>query len=184
MTFLRNGIDGKTIGAQTYLEFSVHLLELNYFNPIVFCHDKSEFSKKRYAQVIASFLDLLSFLDSCGIILTVNLKEESDVENELFSNIIDSTNSIGIVSYELQEADFTNMNIFGATVPQHCVDDDFSLVKIYLLMRTGSSLTKRSFEQVMKRKLGDSDVQTLRKQLAAATGRIVEKRVDNSYEMR
>lgn len=184
MTFPHNSIDGNSISSKTYLEFTVHLLELDYFNPVVFCHDGYGFSRKKYALVIAGFLDLLSFLDSCGITLVTNMEEANDVENEIYSHIMDVENNTDIVLFELTEADFTNMNISSAVVPENCTEDDFSLVKLYLLLRTGTALNKRSFEVILKRELSDSDIQTIRRQLANVTCRRIEKRRDNSYEMR
>lgn len=173
------------IGAKTYLEFAVHLLEHGYFNPIVFCHDSFWFDKSRYAQVSIGFINLLSFLYSCGVTLDTETSLPNDEEAELYRNIMrDEDLSSGIYCYDLLEMDFTEFNLGQASVPENCDDKNFALVKVYLQMRTGAALNKKAIENITGRKFSDSEMLTLRKQLENITGRNIVKRDDNSYEMR
>ena len=173
------------IGAKTYLEFAVHLLEQSFFNPIVFCHDRYWYDRKRYAQVMIGFINLLSFLYSCGVTIDTDLLQPSDIEAELYKHIMRDTDfSEEIRCYKLLESDFTNFNMYDVCIPENCFEEDFILVKLYLLLRTGVALNKKSIENVVKRQCSVSEILTLRKQLENITVRKIMKRKDNSYEMR
>lgn len=173
------------VGAKTYLEFTVHLLDNGYFNPVVFCHDNFWFDRKRYAQVLIGFINLLSFLYSCGITLDTEITEPADIEAELYRNIMrDGDISEQIQCYELLETDFTGFSLEAYDIPENCEDEDFYLVRLYLQMRTGAALDKKAIEKIAKKKFTDAQMVTLRKQLEDITGRKVLKRKDNSYEMR
>ena len=173
------------IGAKTFLEFAVHLLELEYFNPIVFCHDKEWFEKKRYAQVVIGFINLLSFLYSCRVVIETEVLDASDIDVELYKNIMrDEDLASTIQCYELKEVDFSDFTLHDARIPENCAESDFYLVKLYLQLRSGSALSKKAIENVTGRQFSDSEMLNLRKQLENMTGRSIIKRKDNSYEMR
>ena len=85
---------------------------------------------------------------------------------------------------EFLEIDFTDLNIQNATTPEGCKDEDFALVKIYLLLKTGAALSRRAIEVLLDKRLSDSEMITIRKRIENITGKKVIKRNDNSYEMR
>lgn len=179
-----SGISNK-IGKKTYLEFIVHLLETDYFNPIVFCHDNYRFDRKRYAEVMIGFINLMSFLSSCGIMVETEVEELTDVETYIYRNIMGEKDSTDMIQcYRLLEIDFTNFNMSNAKVLENCKDDDFSLVKIYLQLRAGTAMNKRAIENLSKRRYTDSEMITLRKQIENISGKTLVKRKDNAYEMR
>lgn len=187
MTSRRSSLSGikNALRATTLLEFAVHLLDLGYFNPVVFSHDNLWFDRRRYSQVMIGFLNLLSFLDSCGVLVETDLLEPSEVETEVYRRIMRDEDQVIIIRcYELHEMDFTGLNIENAVIPENCEDIDFALVKIYLLLKTGAALNKKAVEAVFNQKLTDTEMLTVRRQLAAITGRDIVKRNDNSYEMR
>ena len=173
------------IGSKTYLEFAVLILDSGFFNPVVYSHDSGWFDKKRYSQVVIGFINLLSFFYSCGITLDTEAYAPVDEEIELYRNIMrDEDMSESIVCYELLESDFTGLSIQNASVPENCTEADFALVKIYLYLRTGAALSRKSVENILGDRLTDSEMIVLRKQLENITGRKLKKRKDNSYEMR
>ena len=174
-----------SISSKMFLEFTVHILEYGYFNPIVFCHDNYCFDRQKYAHVSIGFLNLLLFLDSAGVLLDARHAEISDAEEILYKNILcEERYAKSIICYELESADFSNLNIANAVTPEGCHDEDFSLVKLYLQMRTGASLNKKAIENVLHQELSDSGLLTVRRNLEAITGHEIVKRDDNSYEMR
>ena len=173
------------IGAKQYLEFAVHILEIGYFNPVVFCHDNFWFDRIRHAQVAIGFINLISFLYSCGVTIETNMMEPSEIEAELYRRIMKDADLTGEVRcYELLEIDFTAFSLQDSKIPENCSDEDFVLVKLYLVLRTGSALNKRAIENITNKKYTDSGMLTLRKQIESITGRKIIKRKDNSYEMR
>lgn len=177
------GVENK-IGDKTFLEFTVHLLELEYFNPIVFSHDSFWFSRSKYAKVMIAFINLLSFLYSCGITIETEIEEPSDIEIEFYRNIMkDSDMTDGIVCYGLVEIDFTNLNLQNAEIPDNCDEMVFNLVKIYLSLKTGAALSRKAIENILHRQIIDVEMRTIRKQIENITGRKIIKRKDNSYEM-
>lgn len=173
-----------SIGSRAYLEFTVHLLDMGCFNPIVFSHDNYWFDRKRYARVIAGFLKLLSFLDSCGIWIETEVHTAGNIEDIIYKHTMTEANHIRVVSYELQEIDFSCFSLEKAQIPSGCAEDDFSLVRLYLALRTGAALNKTAIERMLKRELTDAEMLTLRRQLTTITDRRIVKRKDNSYEMR
>lgn len=178
--------DGKNvIGEKQYLEFAVHILEIGYFNPVVFCHDNFWFDRSRHAQVAIGFINLISFLYSCGVTIETNLMEPSEIEAELYRGIMKDADLSGIVRcYELLEMDFASFSLRDSKIPEKCTKEDFALVKLYLMLRTGSALNKKAIEAITNKKYTDSGMLTLRKQIESITGRKIIKRKDNSYEMR
>lgn len=173
------------IGANTFLEFAVHLLELEYFNPIVFCHDNRWFNKKRYAQIVIGFINLLSFLYSCRVMIETEVLSPSEVDVELYKKIMrDEDMASRIQCYELREVDFSDFTLHDARIPENCDESDFYLVMLYLQFRSGSALSKKTIENVSGRHFTDSEMLILRKRLENITGRSIIKRKDNSYEMR
>ena len=163
----------------------MHLLEDEYFNPIVFCHDSTQFDRSRYIQIVIGFINLLSFLYSCKVTVDTEIEEPGELELFLYKRIMQNEEDAkGIRYYKLQEIDFTGFDIETARVPDNCEDKDFALVKIYLSMRSGTALNKKAMERLTNRKYTDSEMLTLRKQLMIITGREIIKRKDNSYEMR
>lgn len=173
------------IGAKQYLEFAVHILEMGYFNPIVFCHDNFWFDRNRHAQVAIGFINLLSFLYSSGVTIEISIMEPSEIEEELYRGIMKDGDLTGAVRcYELLEMDFTLFSLQDSKIPENCTNEDFTLVKMYLVLRVGSALNKRAIENITKKKYTDSGMLTLRKQIENITGRKIVKRKDNSYEMR
>ena len=173
------------VGAKMYLEFTVHLIEYGYFNPIVFCHDKFWFDRPRYSEIMIGFFNLLSFLYSCGITVETKLLEPNDHEIVLYSQIMrDDDLSSSIKSYVLQGLDLTGLNIQNAKAPETCRDEDFAFVEAYLLLNAGSALTKKSFDHIFGKSLTDTEALSVRKIIQNITGRKIEKRKDNSYEMR
>ncbi len=173
------------ISPKTYLEFAVSLLELGFFNPLVFSHENGWFDSKRYSQVVIGFINLISFLYSCGITLDTETYTPAEVESELYRNIMrDADLSESIISYELLESDFATFDLQSAEIPDKCTEDDFVLVKIYLCLKTGAVLNRKSVEQIANRRFTDAGMLTLRKQLENITGKEISKRSDNSYEMR
>lgn len=173
------------VGAKMYLEFAVHLLELDYFNPVVFCHDSFWLEREQYARTVIGFTNLLSFLYSCGLTLETDLLYPTDEETELYRHIVKDEDSLPLIRcYELLEIDYTGFNIEESTVPNDCEAEDFSLVKVYLLLKTGAAINRRSLENVLERRITDSEAMTIRRQLENMTGRKLIKRKDNSYEMR
>ena len=173
------------IGAKTFLEFAVHLLELEYFNPIVFCHDNRWFNKKRYAQIVIGFINLLSFLYSCRVMIETEVLVPSEIDVELYKKIMrDEDMASRIQCYELREVDFSDFTLQDARIPENCDESDFYLVMLYLQFRSGSALSKKTIENVSGRHFTDSEMLILRKQLENITGRSIIKRKDNSYEMR
>ena len=184
----RNDFSGEgkgAIGAKQYLEFTVHILELGYFNPVVFCHDKGWFDRTRHAQVAIGFVYLLSFFYSCGITIETKMSEPCEIESELYRGIMRDEDLTDVIrTYELMEIDFTSFDLQDSVIPENCTDEDFALVKMYLLLRTGIAMNKRVIEKVTNKKYSDSGMMTLRKQIEGITGRKIIKRKDNSYEMR
>ena len=173
------------VSAKLYLEFAVHLIELGFFESIVFCHDNVWFDSKKYAQVTFGFLNLLMYLDSCGIRVETNVDEAPDTVKALYSGIMrDSDRPDMVVCYELCDIDFTNMNTENAVIPDNCTGEDFSLVKLYLILKTGAALNKKAIENIVGRNFTDSGMLALRKRLEIITGHEIKKRDDNSYEMR
>ena len=187
MTFPHNlfaEYDNK-ISAKLYLEFAVHLLELGFFESSVFCHDNFWFDVKKYTQVTMGFLNLLLYLDSCGMRIETSICDNSEIVKELFGNIMrDSDKSEIVTCYELHDVDLSNLNMDKAVVPQNCIEDDFSLVRLYLTLKTGAALNKKAIENILHEELTDAKMLTLRKQLQDITGHKINKRNDNSYEMR
>ena len=156
------------INAKSFLEFAVHLLESGYFNPIVFCHDRLWFDAKRYPQVMIGFINLLSYLYSCGLTIETTVSEPNDFETMLYRNIMRDKDITDIIrSYELTDVDFLSLDLKNAKVPENCEEDDFTLVKLYLVLRSGAALNRKSIESLIGRNLTD-----------------MFKRNDNSYEMR
>lgn len=178
--------DGKSaIGGKHYLEFAVHILESGYFNPVVFCHDNFWFDRRRHAQVAIGFINLISFLYSCGVTVETKMMEVSEIEEELYRSIMkDGDQTRAIMCHELLEVDFTSFSLRDSKTPENCKDEDFTLLKLYLMLRTGSALNKKAIEAITNKKYTDSGMLTLRKQIENITGRKIIKRKDNSYEMR
>ena len=173
------------VSAKLYLEFTVHLIEFGFFESIVFCHDYMWFDPKKYAHVTSGFLNLLMYLDSCGIRVETDVDEAPAMVKELYRGIMrDSDRADMVVCYELRNIDFTNMNTENAVIPGNCTEEDFSLVKLYLILKTGAALNKKAIENIVGRKFTDSGMLALRKRLQVITGHKIEKRDDNSYEMR
>lgn len=180
-----NGDRKNAIGAKQYLEFAVHILEIGYFNPVVFCHDNFWFDRNRHAQVAIGFINLISFLYSCGVTIETTMMEPSEIEAELYRGIMRDGDIPGTIRcYELLEMDFTSFSLLDSEIPKNCTNEDFALVKLYLVLRSGSALNKRAIENITKKKYTDSGMLTLRKQMENITGRKIAKRKDNSYEMR
>ena len=168
-----------------YLEFAVHLLDLGYFNPVVFSHDKGWFNREQYAQVVIGFTNLLSFLYSCGLTIDTEVQKPDDVEAELYRAIMRDEDLSGLIRcYILHEVDFTDLNMENASVPDSCKDADFALVRTYLLLRAGAALTRKSMESIFQKRLTDSEATTIRKQLRVISNREIRRRKDNSFEMR
>ena len=179
------GGNGGLIGAKAYLEFAVHLIEIGYFNPIVFCHDNFWFDRNRHAQVMIGFINLLTFLYTCGITIDTELIEPCDCEKELYRGIMCDEDLTGIIKcYVLSEIDFTEFSLRNASVPDGCREDDFILCKLYLQLKAGTALNRKAIERIAGRRYTDSEMITLRKQLQRITGKKIIKREDNSYEMR
>jgi hypothetical protein len=180
LTDVKNTIDEKS-----FLEFTVHLLEFGFFNPVVFCHDNFWFDKKKYSQTMIGFINVLSFLYSCGIIIETKIMEPVEIESDLYSKIMLDTDHTEVIKcYELIEVDFSDMNVDAAQIPDNCKEENFILVKLYLIFRTGAALNKKAIENIFNKKLSDSEMLFIRKQLAIITGRKIIKLKDNSYEMR
>lgn len=174
----------KRISEKTYLEMAVHILDLEYFNPLVFSHDGYWFEIKKYAQVSIAFLNLLGYFDSIGVRLETEQAALTEDEETLYSCIVHECGyEKGIVSYELQATDFSEMNIAVAIIPDGCSETDFSWVKIYLILKTGAALNKKAIENILGRTLTDSEMLNFKKNLEKATGRPIIKREDNSYEL-
>lgn len=178
--------DGKSaIGEKQYLEIAVHILEIGYFNPIVFCHDNFWFDRIRHAQFAIGFINIITFLYSCGVTIETNMIEPSDIEAELYRGIMNDDDLTGMIRcYEILEMDFTSFSLQDSEVPANCTKEDFALVKLYLVFRAGSALNKKAIENITNKKYTDSGMLTLRKQMENITGRKIIKRKDNSYEMR
>lgn len=173
----------KRISEKTYLEMAVHILDLEYFNPLVFSHDGYWFEIKKYAQISIAFLNLLVYFDSIGIRVETEQAALTEDEETLYSCIIHERGyEKNIVSYELRAIDFSEMNIATAIIPDGCSETDFSWVKIYLILKTGAALNKKAIENILGRNLTDSEMLTFKKNLEKATGRCIIKREDNSYE--
>ena len=173
------------IGEKTNLEFVVHLLDIGYFNPVVFSHDGFWFDKNRYAKVVIGFMNLLTFLYSCGITIDTEVHVPTDIEAELYKGILREDNHTDIIKcYILTEIDFTSFNLAGAIIPDNCDEEDYSLIKLYLQLRTGAALNKKAIENTLRKKLTDAEMHTIRRQLESITGKEMVKRKDNSYEMR
>lgn len=186
MKYQGSSLKGVINGGKTFLEFAVHLIEYGYFNPVVFSHDGFEFDRTKYAHVMIGFINLLSFLDTCGITLDTEVFAPDENEAVLYKSIMpnDDGPSEIIKHYVLLEIDFTDLNIQNATTPEGCKDEDFALVKIYLLLKTGAALSRRAIEVLLDKRLSDSEMITIRKRIENITGKKVIKRNDNSYEMR
>ena len=173
------------VGGSGFLEFVVHLFEYEYFNPVVFCHDEFWFNHQRYAEIMLGFFNLLSFLFSCGITIEMEPVEPDDIQTTLYQQIMrDSDYSTGIKSYVLRSLDLTCLNVQNAKVPDTCGAEDFAYVVMYLLLKTGSALSRRSVERIFGNRITDTEMITIRKRLSDITGREILKRKDNSYEMR
>ena len=172
------------IGAKSFLEFTVHLLEIGYFNPVVFFFFCLWFDKVRYAQVMLGFINLLSYLYSCGVTIETRVCEPTEMEACLYSNIMrDEDLSDGIRCYELLEMDLLSLNLQSTGVPGNCKEEDFIFVKLYLMLRTGAALNRKAIESLLGKKMTDMEMLMLRKQFMRITGREMIKRKDNSYEM-
>lgn len=173
------------VGDKTFLEFTVHLLEYEYFNPVVFCHDGFWFNHQRYAEIMVGFFNLLSFLYSCGITIETELMEPDDIQTTLYQQIMrDSDYSAEINSYVLRGLDLTSMDVLNAKVPDTCKREDFAFVEAYLLLKAGSAISRQSVERIFGTKLTDAEMLIIRKRLSSITGKEIVKRKDNSYEMR
>ena len=132
-----------------------------------------------------SFVNLLSFLYSCGITLDTDVVEPCDLETVLYGGIMRDGDLTDFVKcYELNEIDFTCFDLQNARVPQACHADDFDFVKIYLRLRTGAALNKRALGNMLGKSLSDAEMLSFRRQLQDASGKDIVKRDDNSYEMR
>ncbi len=178
-----SGIENK-IGAKSFLEFTIHLLEIGYFNPVVFCHDRLWFDKAHHAQVMIGFINLLSYLYSCGVTIETRVCEPTEIEAELYSNIMRDENLSGSIRcYELLEMDLFGLDLQRARVPENCEEEDFAFVKLYLMLRTGAALNRKALENLFGKKFTDMEMLTLRKQFTQITGKEMIKRKDNSYEM-
>ena len=185
MKFRHNSSNSAALGRKDYLEFAVHLLELGYFDPVVFSHDHFWFDRNRYAQVMIGFVNLLSFFYSCGVTVDTEVLEPCELETVIYGEIMRDGDMTDIIKcYELSEIDFTCFDLQNARVPQACRADDFDFVKIYLRLRTGAALNKRALENMLGKSLSDAEMLSFRRQLQDASGKDIVKRDDNSYEMR
>jgi len=174
-----------SITAKEYLEYTVMLFEQDSFFPVVFAHDDFWFSYNRYAQVIIGFTNLLFFLDSCGITVETEIMEPSELQVEIYANVMKDVDHSQIVkSYELRDVDCSALDFENIKIPENCQAEDFSLVKVYLILRTGAALNKAAFERIMNKKLTDSSMLTIRRTITNITGKELVKRKDNSYELR
>lgn len=174
-----------SIKPKEYLEYTVMLFEQEVFFPIAFAHDDFWFSNKRYAQVIIGFTNLIFFLDSCGITIETEIIEPSELQQEIYANVMNGIDySQNVKSYELHSLDCSSLNFENAVIPENCCEEDFSLVKLYLVLRTGAALNKAAFERIMNKKLTDSSTLTIRRTISGITGKKLIKRKDNSYELR
>lgn len=177
--------DIDAVNGKAYLEFAVHLLDQGCFSPMVFSHDNGWFDRKKYAQVVIGFTNLLLFLDSCGITIETEVIDADEIEAELYRQIMRDEDLTGMVkSYELRDADFTDYSMESAVIPEKCTAADFGLVKAYLQLRAGAALNRSAFEKIFDRRFTDSEAMTIRKQLSIISGREIVRRRDNSFEMR
>lgn len=184
MTYRRSNPNNK-ISAENLLEFSVHFLEDKYFNPIVFCHDKTWFDEQRFSQVIISFVNLLRYFDLCGITVETEIIAPTDMQKELYRHImLGSDFSDRIICFKLVRADFSDLNIADVKEPGDYGFCDFLLVKLYLIWKTGAALNKKVVEKVIQKNLRSSEMVDIRKKFESITGNKIIKRKDNSYEMR
>ncbi|MBQ3704573.1 MAG: hypothetical protein II885_17750 [Oscillospiraceae bacterium] len=173
------------INGKAYLEFAVHLLDQGCFSPMVFSHDNGWFDRKKYAQVVIGFTNLLLFLDSCGITIETEVIVADEMEAELYRQIMRDEDLSGIIkSYELTNVDFTDYNMENAVIPEMCTAADFGLVKAYLQLKAGAALNRSAFEKIFDRRFTDSETMSIRKQLSTISCREIVRRHDNSYEMR
>lgn len=173
------------ITAKEYLEYTVMLYEQESFFPIVYAHDDFWFNNERYAQVIIGFTNLLFFLNSCGILIETRISVPSDSLQTIYASIMkNADHSATVRDYDLLNVDWSSLNIENAVIPENCREEDFSLVKLYLLLRTGAALNKVAVEKVVKKKLTDSSMLTIRRTISKITGNELVKRKDNSYELR
>lgn len=177
--------NGYKSDAKTFLELTIHLLELKTFNPIVFCHDNCCFDKEKYHRLMLDFFKLLSFLDECGLIIETTIVELSDVEKYIYSLIMNDIDYVGNIKvYVLNEYDYSFLNISNNTAQEGYTEDDFYLVKIYLYLKTGVAINRKIVERIVGHSLSDAQMRTVRKQLETISCHSVVKRKDNSYEMR
>lgn len=171
--------------AKLYLEIAVGLLESRYFEPIVFCHDDFGYNENQYREITIALFNVHMFLDACGV--CVSLRVDKSLNALEFSNniIIDGPDDIDYAcSYTVDEIDYSNMDINEAKIPSGICEQDFLLIKLYLLLKSGSAINKKTIEKLFGKKLSDSNIRTIRKQIEDISEYKIIKRKDNSYELR
>ena len=173
------------IAPEAFLAFTVQLLEEEFFNPVVFCHDKGRFDKTQYTRVMLGWINLLQYLDACGARLVTQTVAPSEPEAEIYAQIMYGFDfSASIVCYQLIEADFTALNTEAAQPPFGCKSSDFAPVRLYLAFRAGAALDKKAIEKIIREELSEAKMRNLRKLLEDVTGHKIRKKKDNFYVMR
>ena len=76
------------------------------------------------------------------------------------------------------------VDVMKSETPNGCIEEEFGLVKLYLLFKTGAALNKQSVERVLNHKMSDTEMKTIRNSIEKICNRKLTKRKDNSYEMR